>query len=157
MKKEYKMKKRISLLLTLLMILALLPVQVFAADSTVAYDDDGGYTVVTIEEDQYGLTRATSTKSGSITYQHYTANDELEWKAVMHATFTYDGSTSSCTSVNSLTVKTYNDTWSLYSKSYSKSGNTATGNVTMAKKLLVGSGKVPITLTLSCDKNGNLS
>lgn len=54
-------------------------------------------------------------------------------------------------------VVIYDNTWSLDSKSCSKSGNTATGNITMAKKLLLGSGKVPITLTLSCDKNGNLS
>lgn len=151
------MKKSFTLFLAVLMILSLLPVQAFAADSTVTYDDDGGYTVITIEEDQYSLTRATNTKSGSIKYEHFTTTGDLQWKAVMHATFTYNGSTSSCTSVNSLTVKVYDDIWSLDSKSYSKSGNTATGNVTMAIKLLVGSGKVPITLTLSCDKNGNLS
>lgn len=151
------MKKSFTLFLAVLMILSLLPVQAFAADSTVTYDDDGGYTVITIEEDQYSLTRATNTKSGSIKYEHFATTGDLQWKAVMHATFTYNGSTSSCTSVNSLTVKVYDDIWSLDSKSYSKSGNTATGNVTMAIKLLVGSGKVPITLTLSCDKNGNLS
>lgn len=151
------MKKSFTLFLAVLMILSLLPVQAFAADSTVTYDDDGGYTVITIEEDQYSLTRATNTKSGSIKYEHFATTGDLQWKAVMHATFTYDGSTSSCTSVNSLTVKVYDDIWSLDSKSYSNSGNTATGNVTMAIKLLVGSGKVPITLTLSCDKNGNLS
>lgn len=151
------MKKSFTLFLAVLMILSLLPVQAFAADSTVTYDDDGGYTVVTIEKDPQNVTRAGNTVSGSAKYEYFSADGDLQWKIVLHATFTYNGSTSSCTSVNSLTVKVYDDGWSLDSKSYSKSGNTATGNVTMAKKLLVGSGKVPITLTLSCDKNGNLS
>ena len=90
-------------------------------------------------------------------YDYTSSNGITQWKATLKATFTYDGSTSRCTSVDSPSVVIYDNTWSLDSKSCSKSGNTATGNITMAKKLLLGSSKAPITLTLSCDKNGNLS
>lgn len=42
------MKKLVTLILTALMILSLLPVQAFAADSNVIYYDDGSYAVVMI-------------------------------------------------------------------------------------------------------------
>ena len=54
------MKKLVTLILTALMILSLLPVQAFAADSNVIYYDDGSYAVVTIEIDQQTLTRAST-------------------------------------------------------------------------------------------------
>lgn len=149
-------KKRISFLVTFLLVICLLPVEAFAADNQVVYYDDGSYDVITITVDMKA-TRATGTKTGTITKDRRNSDGELEWRASMKATFTYDGSTSRCTSVDSPSVVIYDNTWSLDSKSCSKSGNTATGNITMAKKLLLGSSKAPITLTLSCDKNGNLS
>lgn len=149
-------KKCISFFVTFLLVICLLPVETFAAENRVVYYDDGSYEVITITVDMKE-TRATGTKTGMITKDRRNSDGELEWRASMKATFTYDGSTSRCTSVDSPSVVIYDNTWSLDSKSCSKSGNTATGNITMAKKLLLGSGKVPITLTLSCDKNGNLS
>lgn len=149
-------KKCISFFVTFLLVICLLPVETFAAENRVVYYDDGSYDVITITVDMKA-TRATGTKTGMITKDRRNSDGELEWRASMKATFTYDGSTSRCTSVDSPSVVIYDNTWSLDSKSCSKSGNTATGNITMAKKLLLGSGKVPITLTLSCDKNGNLS
>ena len=149
------MKKFISFFVACLMVVCLLPVQVFASDSQIIRYDDGSYDVIIIQEDN--VTRASGTKTGTVVRERRSEDNVLEWKASMKATFTYDGSTSRCTSVDSPSVVIYDNTWSLDSKSCSKSGNTATGNITMAKKLLLGSGKVPITLTLSCDKNGNLS
>lgn len=149
------MKKAISFFAACLMVVCLLPVQAFASDSQIVRYDDGSYDVIIIQEDI--TTRASGTKTGTVVREHRSEDNVLEWKATLKATFTYDGSTSRCTSVNSPTVTIYDSTWSLDSKSCSKSGNTATGTITMAKKLLLGSGKVPITLTLSCDKNGNLS
>lgn len=149
-------KKCISFFVTFLLVICLLPVETFAAENRVVYYDDGSYDVITITVDMKA-TRATGTKTGMITKDRRNSDGKLEWRASMKATFTYDGSTSRCTSVDSPSVVIYDNTWSLDSKSCSKSGNTATGNITMAKKLLLGSGKVPITLTLSCDKNGNLS
>ena len=51
----------------------------------------------------------------------------------------------------------YNSDWSVGSKSTSRSGNTAYGYLTMNRKIVGGTQGVPVTVTLSCDKNGNLS
>lgn len=153
------MKKRIARLFALLMILALLPVQALAAadDSKVVYYSDGSYSVTTIETDACSMARAASTKSGTVKREHFSSAGDLQWKVTLKATFSYNGSTSSCTSVDNVGVNIYNNDWSMISKSSSKSGNTATANVTMGLAQLIGTSKVPVTLTLSCDKNGNLS
>ena len=59
--------------------------------------------------------------------------------------------------VNSFNVTIYNSDWSVGSKSTSRSGNTAYGYLTMNRKIVGGTQGVPVTVTLSCDKNGNLS
>ena len=156
-RRKCNMKKLVTLILTALMILSLLPVQAFAADSNVIYYDDGSYAVVTIEIDQQTLTRASTIKAGTVAYNRYSTAGTLEWTASMKASFSYNGSTSTCISVNIPVVTIYNDNWSVVSQTSSKSGNTATANITMGLKQIIGTSKVPITLTLSCDKYGNLS
>lgn len=152
------MKKRITQLFAALMLLSLLSVQALAADSSyVEYYSDGSYSVFTVETDNFAIARAAGTKSGTAQREHYSSAGELQWKVTLKATFSYNGSTSSCTSVDNVAVNIYDSDWSMLSKSSSKSGNTATANVTMGRAQLVGTAKVPITLTLTCDKNGNLS
>ncbi len=151
------MKKASVLFLALAMILSISSVGAFASESNCVYYDDGSYDLITVEAEDGVLTRATSSKTGTVTREHYSANNVLEWKISMKATFTYNGQTSSCTVVNRPVITIYDSDWSVYSNTYSKSGNTATGNVTMERDQLIGSVQVPVTLTLSCDKNGNLS
>lgn len=150
------MKKIVTLLLTV-MILSLMTVPAFAADRNVIHYEDGSYSVVTIEPDQQSVTRASTIKSGTVKYEHYSASNELEWVISFKASFSYNGSTSTCISVNIPVVTIYNSNWSVVSQTSSKSGNTATANITMGLKQIIGTSKVPITLTLSCDKYGNLS
>ncbi len=151
------MKKRIfSALLACLLLVCALSVQAFAQQDKVIYYDDGSYTVITVHADTV-LTRATNYKSGNADYRHYTSGNTLQWKATLNATFTYNGSSATCTSVNSLNVTIYSSDWSVGSKSTSKSGNTAYGYLTMNRAIIGGTQGVPVTLTLSCDKNGNLS
>lgn len=126
-----------------------------AADSQVVYYDDGSYEVITVEKT--GGARASTITSGTVTHDRYSTAGTLEWKAVLKASFSYNGSTSTCISVNIPVVTIYNDNWSVVSQTSSKSGNTATANITMGLKQIIGTSKVPITLTLSCDKYGNLS
>lgn len=150
------MKKRIvSFLAACLMVVCLLPVEASAADSQVIYYDDGSYEVITVEKT--GGARASTITSGTVTHDRYSTAGTLEWKAVLKASFSYNGSTSTCISVNIPVVTIYNDNWSVVSQTSSKSGNTATANITMGLKQIIGTSKVPITLTLSCDKYGNLS
>lgn len=152
------MKKRIlSLLTACLLVVCLLPVQALAAEreETVTYYADGSYTVTTVEK--HLTARASRTTSGTKVKNYYSSSNELQWKAVLDATFTYTGFSATCTKVNSLNVTIYDSAWSVGSKSTSKSGNTAYGYLTMNGAIIGGTQGVPVTLTLSCDKNGNLS
>ena len=143
------MKKRIAAFLSLcLIVVCLFPTCAFAANMEKSQSISITNTVAT---------RASKTRVGSIKHDYHDAGGDLDWSASMTATFTYDGSTSRCTSANTPEITIYDNIWSVYSKSSSKSGNTATGNVTMAAKQIIGSSKFPVTLTLTCDKNGVLS
>ncbi len=153
------MKKIISILLTMV-IVVMLPITAFASEDTsssnensyTTYFDDGSYSVTTITE-----SLARSTKSGSKTTTVYNSSDEALWKVTVNGSFTYTGSSVTCTSAShSITI--YNDDWYTYSQSSYKSGNKAIANVVMKRKFL---GIVVETkeanLTLTCDVNGNLS
>lgn len=145
----------ISLVLIFTLLLSVFPLHAFAAenDSIITFDD-GSYIKVELIESS---ARATNSKSGQKVYNYYDADSNLDWKAVLTANFTYTGSTSTCTSA-SCSVTIYDSDWYQVSKSTSRSGNTATTQLTMGHKVLgVTISKPSYTLTLSCDANGNLS
>lgn len=150
-------KKIASMMLACLMVICLLPLQAGAAESVekVTRYEDGSYTVTTVE--RYAATRASGTISGRNIKNHYSSDNVLQWRAVLDASFSYNGSSATCTAVNSFNVTIYNSDWSVGSKSTSRSGNTAYGYLTMNRKIVGGTQGVPVTVTLSCDKNGNLS
>ena len=133
------------------------------ADNTeeqlIEYYPDGSYYIVTISSHtsftSFLQTRGTKTetKNGS----HYNSNGSIAWKASITATFTYNGTSASCTDVSKSTT-IYDSAWKCTSSSCSKSGATATGNFTFKRYvLLVPVQTVNKTLTLTCDKNGNVS
>ena len=120
------------------------------------YFDDGSYVVTTIK-----AVYSVFTMKGSLTKtkqsKYYDPNDNLDWIASITGSFTYNGVTSSCTDVSKSTT-IYDTAWRCTAASCSKSGATATGNFTF-KNYVLG---VPIqtvnkTLTLTCDKNGNIT
>lgn len=159
------MKKIIAFVLSAVIIMGILPTILANAEgnspeSEILYYDDGSYAVITIT---YGLASnaevnaSKSIKSGSKTVSYYDDSGALKWKATLTASFTYDGSTSSCTSANS-TVAICDSDWYVISNNSGHAGNTATANVTMGRRYLGVTVKtVPVTITLSCDANGNLS
>ncbi len=151
------MKRFICYFLFVVMIFALFPLEVCAiSDDTVntIYLDDGAYIIVTIYENG---SRASGTKSGTARYDYYASDGDKEWTATLNGTFTYNGTSATCTS-SSCSVSISNSAWYLISKSASKSGNTATASVNMGRKILgVTTDKEYIDLSLSCDANGNLS
>lgn len=151
-------KKMVSMALACLMVICLLPLQAGAAESVekVTRYEDGSYTVITVQTES-AVTRATNYRNGSKDFRHYDSGNTLRWKATLTATFSYNGSSATCTAVNSFNVTIYNSDWSVGSKSTSRSGNTAYGYLTMNRKIVGGTQGVPVTVTLSCDKNGNLS
>lgn len=155
------MKKIVAVFLSVLMLLAF-PVAAYADEtddtvvsSTVEYFEDGSYLVTTIEE-QPTLTRA-STKSGSKSSKYYDSDDELQWVVTVKGTFSYTGSSATCTSA-STTYSIYDTSWKVTSATATKSGRTATGKFTVKKYVTF----IPMitrnaTVILSCSNSGTLS
>lgn len=153
------MKKVISILAIISIVIAL-PLSVFASEGTtssdentyITYLDDGSYYITTVTESM-----ARSTKSGTKTTTYYNSSDEALWKVTLKGSFTYTGTTSTCTSA-SHSVTIYNNAWYIYSQNSYASGNQAIANVVMKKKLLgIVTSTKNVNLTITCDKNGNLS
>ena len=95
----------------------------------------------------------TAQTRGSVTahkpYYHRNSSGTILWTATVTGTFTYNGSTSYWTNAGP---------WSEQSGTAYPSGNTAIADVVMMRKLLfIVVETVPVTVPLTCDKNGNLS
>lgn len=158
------MKKLASILLVLAIAL-LLALSAYATSADAAspaatgtvvktiYYDNGCYAVIVITEGS--STRAT--KSGAKGYNFYNANGVLLWNVEITGTFTYDGSTSSCTNVTKST-KIYDGNWKVTAESCSKSGNKAYGDFTVKRyTLLVPVQTEVVNLVLACSPSGVLS
>lgn len=152
------MKKYLACAIALLL-LVLCPINVMADKNdpkteTMIYLENGDYITVTLSESS---TRATNTKSGSKTYTYYSSSGTTEWKAVLTGTFTYTGSSATCTASN-CNVTLYNSAWYVVSKTASKSGNKATADVTIGQKWLgITVNKESVSILLTCSANGTLS
>lgn len=148
-----------SLLILVLLIAALLPTNVGAVaqnDSSdrIIYLDGGRYITVELTVTE---SRATSTKTGTKTYVGRNSNGEEEWRIILSGTFTYTGSSSTCTA-SSCSVRITDTDWYVISKSATKSGSSAIAAVTMGRKVMgITTDKDTINIRLTCDKNGNLS
>ena len=109
-----------------------------------------------VEQENF-LTRATSTKTGSKTAVLYNSSDEKLVTLKLTGTFSYTGSSATCTSA-STSYTIHEDSWSVTSAIASKSGRQAIGNFT-SKHYMLG---IPIqtretTITISCSNTGTLS
>lgn len=99
----------------------------------------------------------TKTTSGSKTVKYRNSKGNVLWSFTVSASFTYNGSSATCTSVS--TSKQINDTaWKLSNITASKSSNVAKGSVT-AKEYFLGVpfNSVTENLQLKCSANGTLS
>lgn len=97
------------------------------------------------------------TKTGSKSYQYSYADGTLGWKATHTATFTYNGTSATCTAA-SCSVTIYKNGWYVSSKNTTRSGATSNTALTMGyRESGVTIQTRSCTISLSCDKNGNLS
>ena len=128
------MKRFISLMLMAVLLFCTIPVRGSAVGNQVQtfYFEDGSY--MTVEVITNGA-RASGSKSGSKPYTYYDSDGKTLWKATLTGSFTYNGSTATCTS-SRVDVTIYDSTWHTASKSSNKSGNTASASVTMEKRQL---------------------
>lgn len=147
--------KKLLLGLTLVLML-ILPTNINALEENynTTYYENGYYYEISISVTN---SVARSAKKGSKTIYCKNSAGKTMWSLTVKGTFTYNGSTSSCTSASASTSIT-DATWKITNKSSSKSGNTAKATAT-AICYLNGN---PInsqtkTVTLKCNANGKLS
>ena len=159
------MKKLMALLLTLVTVLSMTCVAFAGEMPTTSniypaeyeYFDDGSYilTIIT-EESTLPLARATSSKTASKTVT-YSKNGTSLWYVKVTGTFSYNGTSSSCTN-SSVTAGSYSNSWKITNTSHSKSGATAKASATAklyANNIAINT--VTKNATLTCDKNGKCS
>lgn len=117
---------------------------------------DGSYleSYVVVSENE-GFFRS-SKKTGIKTYTAKTSSGKVIWKATLHASYTYTGTSAKCTST-SLNTSISNSNWKITKSNHYASGSSAIGQVT-AKKYIDGSAVQTINanLKLTCTASGKL-
>lgn len=165
------MKKFISLCLVFVLTIISVGVvscEAVAADNyteTIIEELDNGYYVETVIEyittpmsvqQSIQSTQATSTVTATKTSYYKNSNDEVMWSVSATGTFTYNGSSSTCTSC-SHSATAYGSTWSIKRAGSFRSGNTATAYATATHTFLGISADYTISVDISCSANGTIS
>ena len=157
------MKKLLSVFLAVIIIFSTLTVSVFASDDEIVISEtteqfeDGSYLIVTLTEEKSSNLRATSTKTGSKTFTLYNSNDEKLLVMKLTATFSYTGSSATCTNV-APTFTVYNSNWRVTKSTGTKSGNKGIGDFTAKQYVLnVPINTKDVTITITCSNTGVLS
>ncbi|MCI8308053.1 MAG: hypothetical protein HFH14_08410 [Lachnospiraceae bacterium] len=161
------MKKIKSILLSMLMLFTFLATPNCAdaavGETTVTYLDDGDRIETTIIEEpstkRPGIQPYTTTveMTRSKISRYYNGDNKVMWYIKVTGTFTYNGTTSKCLK-SSVTAESYNSTWKVSQLSAARSGATALASCKAKQymaNLLIASMDGFVTLT--CDRNGNLS
>lgn len=149
--------QNLSIICTLLIMFS---TNIFAADidvtSNIEYLQDGSYYETVLEEIP-DFSRNSHSKTVKKTTNYKNAEGNIMWYITLKATFTYNNSSAKCTDVTG-NVRSTNSHWEVSSKSFQKSGSTATGTTTV-KQLM--SGKVVKTTTkkisIHCSPTGKIS
>lgn len=161
------MKKQICILL---MIISLLTISIPLSASAQTYDapqisveylDNGYYyeTIISSQENDINITPSSTTKyiTKTKTTNLKNAAGVTQWSVSIKATFSYNGSSSKCTSCTP-SAKAYGSTWSIKSVTSNKSGNTATAT---AKATQTGASGLSQTytksVTIKCSATGVIS
>lgn len=162
------MKNLFSLKLSFTLVIFLLsfaPVYAYAStDITlkskpiIEYLEDGSYfeSIIYESNPSVQLFATTKTKNGQKTVTHYSSSGIKQWSITVNGTFSYNGSTSSCTAVSG-TKSIYNSNWKISITSISKSGNcastTANGKYYLGGNLV---NNITKTASLRCKPDGTL-
>lgn len=157
------MKRTILLFFAIMLLVSLLSVSIDASEdrpivgySSIEYLDNGDYIVTELTINQpKGLSpnNTLTVKSGSKTKSYYASNGTKIWSVTVNGTFSYTYGVSSTATSSAATVNLFSANASFVRKSASTSGNTATATGTVA----YSSVSTTMTVSVSCDKYGNLS
>ncbi len=122
--------------------------------TTIEYLENGDYieTVLTV----YETNSRAATKQGTKTSNYKNSSGTVLWCVTVYGSFTYNGTTSSCTSV-SRSTESFNSNWTIKSSSCTKSGNCASATATATLNKLIGSEDHSLTVNLYCSPYGIIS
>lgn len=155
------MKKIIVLLLTIILTLcSVLCVPVSAtelkakSEITIERLENGDYIETIIIYDNTNSKAAT--KSGSKTKNYKNSAGAIMWSVTVNGTFTYNGTTSSCTKASHSTTAP-GSAWTIKSASSTKSGYSAIANATATYTTQTTSQDYSMSVTLYCSPYGILS
>lgn len=143
-------------ILVLVLVLSMIPVRAVAEEKQVetVYFEDGSYMTVELIAKS---SRVSGSVSGSKTTTYNNSSGTALWKVTLTGNFSYTGSSATCTST-AIDVTILDSSWYTVYKTSGRSGNKATGSATVGKSVGGTSvTKVPVSLTITCDANGNLS
>ena len=148
------MKHFVCAIVVIVLMVAIFPLPALASgDAETVYFEDGSYMTIEIFCLQ---SRASEQVSGSKQYTHYGDNGVALWRAVLKGNFLCTGTNSTCT-YSACDVTIYDSAWYTISKSPAMLGNQATCELTMGRKVLgITVSRVPVSMVLTCDANGNL-
>jgi hypothetical protein len=147
------MKRICCFVLSVLLILSItIPASANDSSSETEFFFDGSYIVTTLSVPN---SRSSSKYTKTTTY--YNSDNEKMWSYSVTATFNYDGSKVSCSSVTD-SYAIANSAWTCSSHSTSSSEGTASGTITMKQRVLgITIQTITRTVSITCDKNGNVS
>lgn len=98
-----------------------------------------------------------SSTTGQKIFRYRNSDGVVEWTAVLSGSFTFNGSSATCTAASCITSVQQGNWHETYNYAY-PSGNTAQADITMVRKVLFVTVQTETAhLVLSCDANGNLS
>lgn len=122
--------------------------------TTITKLDNGDYieTIITY----FDTNERAATRSGSKTSNYKDGSGTIMWSVTVYGSYTYNGTTSSCTSVSHSTSSPGTG-WSIKSSSSHKSGNCATATATATLKKGIASQDFTNTVNLYCSPYGILS
>ena len=103
------------------------------------------------------ITEQRGSVTGHKNYYYKNSDGVVRWTATLTGSFTYNGTTASCTAASCVT-SVQSGNWSeTYNHAY-PSGSTAQADVTMVRKVLFITVQTEtIHMVITCDANGNLS
>lgn len=160
------MKKCIISLFTILSLVCAIniaPLSVNASDNassiTTEMIEDGYYFETIIEDEECSMAPMATTQyiTKTKTTKLKNSNGDVMWAVSIKATFSYNGSTSKCTSCTP-SATSYASAWSIKSVTSSKSGNSATATAIAAYSLPTGTSQLSSkSVTITCSATGVVS
>lgn len=159
MKGTISMDKFVKIIFSIFIIIFIMnPIKTSAADLKFEYENF--YFETEISEQSSSACQpfaVTKTKTGSKTTYCKDPTGKVLWYVKVTGTFSYNGSSATCTSV-SVTAASNNNDWKISNRSCTKKANQATASAT-GKRYSNGTVTNSITksVTLSCSKTGTLS